>query len=345
MMENIQRDRHKMMAWVLMFYLRSQVCCQQCGGPCQCQDSVPVCPEGVPLILDGCQCCQVCARQPGEACSEMLLCDTQHDLQCDYSASFPGDQGKCVSQKELGCEFKGVSYQEGQVFQPSCVIQCRCSGGGVTCVPLCKEDVLLPTPDCPHPRRVLPPGKCCKEWVCENMDNTVLQDAQIDSRTDQSLLFQLGHQTRPNCINQSSEWSACSQTCGSGISKRVSNQNPACRLEMQIRMCMVRPCHLFPIRTPQWSRRKCQPSYRSANPVRLFHQGCKSTQLYRPRYCGLCTDKRCCTPYHTGTALVTFRCPGGRLLNEAVMTINSCICHYNCPYSSAGAYRGTAFWG
>ncbi|KAL0158168.1 hypothetical protein M9458_046244, partial [Cirrhinus mrigala] len=35
------------------------VWCQQCGGPCQCQSSVPACPEGVPLILDGCQCCQV----------------------------------------------------------------------------------------------------------------------------------------------------------------------------------------------------------------------------------------------------------------------------------------------
>lgn len=79
----------------------------------------------------------------------------------------------------MGCEHNGVSYQEGQVFQPSCALQCRCSGGGVTCVPRCSEDVLLPSPDCPHPRRVQQPGKCCKEWVCENMDNTVLQDAHI----------------------------------------------------------------------------------------------------------------------------------------------------------------------
>ncbi len=84
-----------------------------------------------------------------------------------------------LGHKELGCEHNGVSYQEGQVFQPSCALQCHCSGGGVTCVPRCSEDVLLPTPDCPHPRRVQQPGKCCKEWVCENMDNTVLQDAHI----------------------------------------------------------------------------------------------------------------------------------------------------------------------
>uniref|UniRef100_A0A8C2IE05 Cellular communication network factor 5 n=1 Tax=Cyprinus carpio TaxID=7962 RepID=A0A8C2IE05_CYPCA len=347
MMDKVQRDRNSLMAWALLFYLGSQVCCQQCGIPCLCQSSVPDCPEGIPLILDGCQCCQVCARQQGEACSKLFPCDIQRGLQCDYSASFPGDPGECVSQKELGCEHNGVSYQEGQVFQPSCALHCRCSGGGVTCVPRCSEDVLLPTPDCPHPRRVQQPGKCCKEWVCENMDNTVLQDAHIASGSEQTLLADSAYQTRPgsNCIDQSSEWSACSHTCGPGISTRVSNQNPACRLEMQMRLCMIRPCHPVLQRNPQWSRRKCQPTYRSVTPVRLFHQGCYSTQFYRPRYCGSCKDNRCCTPYHTGTALVTFRCPGGRLLNHAVMTINSCICHYNCPYSSRGVYRGTPFSG
>lgn len=194
------------------------------------------------------------------------------------------------------------------------------------------------------------------------------------SGSDQTMPADSAYQTRPgsNCIDQSSEWSACSHTCGPGISTRVSNQNPACRLEMQMRLCMIRPCQPVPQRNPQvslrstigcfgfdhsnhsltnpasifqWSRRKCQPSYRSATPVRLFHKGCYSTQFYRPRYCGSCKDNRCCTPYHTGTALVTFRCPGGRLLKHAVMTINSCICHYNCPYSSGRAYRGAPFWG
>ena len=62
----------------------------------------------------------------------------------------------------------GVQYSEGQVFQPSCAIQCRCEGGGVTCVSLCPEDVRLPSPDCPMPRRVKVPGKCCEEWVCDS---------------------------------------------------------------------------------------------------------------------------------------------------------------------------------
>lgn len=71
----------------------------------------------------------------------------------------------------------GRVYRDGEVFQPSCKLQCRCLDGGFTCVPLCQEDVRLPTPDCPYPRRVEVPGKCCPEWICEARDQHLLQDA------------------------------------------------------------------------------------------------------------------------------------------------------------------------
>ncbi|XP_030623545.1 CCN family member 5 [Chanos chanos] len=339
----------RVLAWVLLLCLGFQVCCQRCGKPCQCPSSMPTCPVGVPLVLDGCQCCQVCARQHGETCDNVFPCDSQRGLQCDYSASFPGDPGECVSQEELGCELNGVTYKEGQVFQPSCAVQCSCKGGGVTCVPLCTEDVRLPTPDCPHPQRVQLPGKCCKEWVCENTDNTVFQDAQIDLavRPNRVLPALPGYQPSPgyNCIDQSTAWSACSRTCGSGISTRVSNQNPACRLEIQTRLCKVRPCQSVTQRTPMGRRRKCEPSYRTPVPVRLVHHSCYSAQFYRPRYCSLCSDGRCCTPYHTHTVPVIFHCPGGRLQRHAVMVINSCICHFNCPYSAVTPYRRNTLWG
>ncbi|CAB1330064.1 unnamed protein product [Coregonus sp. 'balchen'] len=233
------------------------------------------------------------------------------------------------------------------VFQPSCATQCRCLGGGVTCVPLCPEDVRLPSPDCPHPQRVQLPGKCCKEWVCENMDNTIIQDAITASRSDRLWPDLSGPQQNPtfNCIDQSTEWSVCSRTCGVGVSTRVSNKNPACRLEMQSRLCKVRPCQaLQPRRSPMWGRR-CEPSYRSVVPVRLVHQGCYSKRVYRPRYCGQCTDARCCTPYRTSTATVAFRCPTGRVLYRAVMMIQSCVCHYNCPYSASGPYADVPYSG
>lgn len=80
-----------------------QVLCQLCDRPCLCPSPAPQCPSGVPLVLDGCRCCQVCARQRGEPCSEMFPCDTQRGLQCDYSASFPGDPGECVGECDHVC--------------------------------------------------------------------------------------------------------------------------------------------------------------------------------------------------------------------------------------------------
>ena len=65
------------------------------------------------------------------------------------------------------CVFSGMVYRSGESFQSSCKYQCTCLDGAVGCVPLCSMDVRLPSPDCPYPRRVKLPGKCCEEWVCD----------------------------------------------------------------------------------------------------------------------------------------------------------------------------------
>ncbi|XP_077369391.1 CCN family member 5 [Festucalex cinctus] len=317
---------------LLLLIVTSQVLCQLCDKPCLCPRLTPQCPPGVPLVADGCRCCMVCARQQGQPCNSKFPCDGRRGLTCDYSASFPGDPGECVAEEDLTCEVNGISYHDGQSFQPSCDVHCHCRGGGVSCVPACPLNFRLPTADCPHPQFVRLPGKCCKEWLCENLDNSVLQDAiSAMSANTRQLVAPLP--SASVCVERSTQWTACSQSCGDGISTRVSNRNPACKLQVETRLCKVRPCHAQLTVPSRPMQGQCTASYTSPGPVRLLHHGCSSTRTFQPRYCGTCTDSRCCTPFHTSTADVTFRCPAGRPRRRAVMVIHSCVCHSNCPYS------------
>lgn len=333
----------------LQLCLLTQVVCQLCDGPCHCPWPPPTCPVGVALVLDGCRCCQMCARQEGEPCSERELCDGRRGLQCDYSASFPDGPGECVRQNVLGCELDGVRYEEGQSFQPTCMQLCHCVGGGITCVPLCNEDLNLPLANCPNPRLAQLPGRCCREWVCDGLDNSVLLEttaADRGARSWQDVSASSGS-SWSNCVEQITEWSACSHSCGPGVSTRMSNRNWACRPQTQTRLCQVRPCHSAPsvaTNRVQPGTGACESSYRAPLPVRLEHQGCHSTRPYRPLYCGTCTDTRCCTPHRTRTVHAAFRCPQRGIVQHRVMVIETCACHFHCPHLPLPSARRTRSW-
>lgn len=65
------------------------------------------------------------------------------------------------------CDLLGKIYLNGESFQPTCKLQCICMDGAIGCIPLCSDDLRLPSPECPTPRRVKFHNKCCEEWVCE----------------------------------------------------------------------------------------------------------------------------------------------------------------------------------
>ncbi|KAM5327558.1 cellular communication network factor 6 isoform 2-T2 [Glossophaga mutica] len=109
---------------------------QFCHWPCKCSPK-PSCPPGVSLVRDGCGCCKICAKQPGDICNEADLCDPHKGLYCDYSADRPRyETGVCAYLVAVGCEFNRIRYHNGQVFQPNPLFSCLCVSGTIGCTPL-----------------------------------------------------------------------------------------------------------------------------------------------------------------------------------------------------------------
>lgn len=59
-----------------------------CPAVCDCPLEMPKCAPGVSVVLDGCGCCKVCARQLNEDCGLTEPCDHTKGLECNFGASF-----------------------------------------------------------------------------------------------------------------------------------------------------------------------------------------------------------------------------------------------------------------
>uniref|UniRef100_W5L2W7 CCN family member 3 n=1 Tax=Astyanax mexicanus TaxID=7994 RepID=W5L2W7_ASTMX len=316
----------------LLLLLTHMVVSEDCSQSCNCPPETPLCPFGTSLVLDGCGCCKVCARQAGEPCSLLEPCDHHKDLYCDYALLSDTENGICMAQEGQMCDLGGVIYHSGETFQPSCKHQCVCMNGEIGCVPTCASDIRLPSPDCPYPRRIQIPGKCCEEWVC---DETPQEDPFQSAMAGRSLVYRTLESPEPesagdNCIVQTTEWSECSVTCGMGVSSRVTNANERCQLERQTRVCMIRPCQVQQEKVIKKGK-KCVRTPKNLQGMHFELSGCRSVRTYKPKFCGVCTDGRCCTPQTTITAEVEFRCPEGDFFKRKMMFIKTCSCHYDCP--------------
>uniref|UniRef100_A0A3B4ZIB0 Protein CYR61-like n=1 Tax=Stegastes partitus TaxID=144197 RepID=A0A3B4ZIB0_9TELE len=280
-----------------------------CPAECECPAEPPVCPPGVSAVPDRCGCCKVCAAQLNQDCSPVRPCDHHKGLECNYGNDVTMAWGICRAKSEgRTCEYNSRIYQNGESFRAGCKHQCTCIDGAVGCAPLCNNKLPPASPSCPYPRLVRIPGQCCFSVDCHK--GTWRLPAKEISLTEKK------------CPVQTTDWSQCSRSCGMGVSSRITNKNPQCKLERETRICTVRPCHT----------QKPKTSNPSPEPVHLSYGECVSVRLYRPNYCGVCTDGRCCSPRRTRTVPVTFVCPDGERFQRQAMFIQSCKCSDDCGH-------------
>ncbi|XP_007569620.1 protein CYR61-like isoform X1 [Poecilia formosa] len=344
-----------------------------CPAVCECPVQPPACPPGVSAVPDSCGCCKVCAAQLNEDCSHMKPCDHHKGLECNYGNDVTVAWGVCRAKSEgRTCEYNNRIYQNGEIFHAGCKHQCSCIDGAVGCTSLCSNKLPAASPSCPFPRLVRIPGRCCFSVDC-NKDtwllppkhqipplqqhlprpryHAVTQGAQNEVILDDGITHvktngwenRQGYKHMPvwgamkekKCPVQTTEWSQCSRSCGMGISSRITNENLQCKLEKETRICTIRPCRSLTV--PAKKGKHCSPTQKAPEPVRLSYGECQSVRLYRPNYCGVCTNGRCCSPRRTRTVPVTFVCPDGERFRKPTMFIQSCKCSRDCGHLNEAA--------
>ncbi|XP_064783621.1 CCN family member 1-like [Oncorhynchus masou masou] len=335
-----------------------------CPSECSCPPELARCAPGISLVPDGCGCCKACKRQLNEDCSKTEPCDHIKGLECNFGAGYGTAKGICRAKSDgRPCEYNSKIYQNGESFTANCKHQCTCMDGALGCVSLCPQQLSLPKLGCAISKLVKVPGHCFEELECleergkASVDKKVSKDGRKDKHSDddftkrnelvsfirgglkslaafrsktESRLMSKGNR---RCVAQTTAWSPCSKSCGTGVSSRVSNNNSQCKLVKVTRLCEVRPCSQSSYSFLKKGK-KCSGIAKASRPVTLTYAGCSSVKKFHSRYCGSCLDGRCCTPQQTQTVAVRFRCEDGDTFSKDVMVIESCSCDFSCSHNN-----------
>ncbi|XP_078504687.1 cellular communication network factor 6 [Lissotriton helveticus] len=222
----------------------------------------------------------------------------------------------------VGCELNGVLYHNGQDFQPNPLFKCLCVSDTIGCTPAFTKE--LSASQCVAHKGVRKSGQSKCEPELE--------------KNQQSVGYRLmpAHKVLPlvqknKCLVQATPWTICSKTCGFGISVRVTNENNKCKMRKEQRLCYVRPCDPSTFKHVKIPKGKtCQPTFQAAKPEKLVLSECSTKWSYKPTYCGVCTDKRCCVPNKSTMITVQFDCPKEGSFKWKMMWITSCVCQKIC---------------
>lgn len=324
-----------------------------CPPSCKCPE-VHTCPPGAAPVPDSCGCgCTVCVQGLGSGCDGFRPCDATQNLICDYEGDSSRQQGVCkVHLERHSCFHNGNEILHGQEFEIDCDSNCKCENGNINCAPLCPEPEKPRIPNCKEMELVTVPGECCAQWRCleessgsEDWDephdyypalDDVSPDAEAKIRSrreapdlgdteqdDESI--EEAHPCKPD-----TEWTPCSRTCGFGNSLRIIYDKEGCVPKAEKRLCMIRPCKgQYPSAnyTVLKATNVCSRVMRWSHPLHLRFRDCLSSRPLLPKFCGLCSDGRFCTPSLSGTRPVSFQCPQlKRKVTRQVMWVQRCQC-------------------
>nr|XP_042713638.1 cellular communication network factor 6 isoform X2 [Chrysemys picta bellii] len=222
----------------------------------------------------------------------------------------------------VGCELNGVYYVNGQAFQPTPLYKCLCVSGAIGCTPVFTSKAAA--------------SQCVKVNGRKKSGHSNCGPGQ------QKQLQSTGYRLTPvyrslplvlkeKCLVQATSWTPCSRTCGIGISNRVTNENSKCEMRKEERLCFIQPCQTNILKTIKIPKGKtCQPTFQPPKAEKLAFSGCSSTQSYKPTFCGVCLDKRCCIPNKSKMIIVQFDCPKESSFKWKMMWITSCVCQRIC---------------
>ena len=350
----------------------------KCPGTCA---SLRGCSK--PTIKDKCGCCYVCPGDAGDTCDTLKPCDETQNLRCIA--------GTCQVKQQRPCYLDRHIYNSGQSFNISCTMTCKCMDGHLGCSPRCKMQPPPTADSCSEAILVRKRRECCRQWLCLDkikVDSPrryekLLRQAKKDPHAkmwemggvaDRAYTIAVDRKMRHDgCMLQVSNWTDCSRVCGWGLSERITNDNKACRMQREVRLCQSMPCvdrnlvideggsdqGIIRIERSDRSEiemkrqnqelkkngknKRCTRLRRSNKRVRFSFDGCMSSKLYRPRYCGTCRDNRCCQPSKVKTTDVNFRCVGGDSFSYKIAMIRTCSCSRECGTTSmwnVGTYVG-----